>query len=97
MLKFKFKFKFKFKMERKGADNWTEEWSEPPTSAAELDLWRVYLTLWKDTGSTPPGIFVRGWMIKHGTPSKANDPKGYFKLALEAYLFIDGKPRKASS
>lgn len=76
---------------------WTEDWLEPPSSLEQVELWKLYLVIWKDAHLTPPGTIVRNWLQKHGLPAKENDPKGHFKAALSSFAFQDNKLRKAAS
>lgn len=87
--------KFKFKMS--SVIRWTEDWLQPPSSLEQVELWKLYLVIWKDAHLTPPGTIVRNWLQQHGLPAKENDPKGHFKAALSSFAFQDNKLRKAAS
>lgn len=46
---------------------WKNTWEEPPQTADELFMWRVYTRCWDDIGARAPGIWVVNWMRRDQT------------------------------
>ena len=68
------------------ASTWVEEWTVPPINEEQLECWRIYTVVWNECQLTPPGWYVRRWLLSYGLPSSNGYTDRYFKRALDVYM-----------
>lgn len=68
-------------------NNWIDNWTVPPTTEEQLDLWRIYSVVWRECELTPPGYWVRRWLQRYGNPTPENHLDRFFQSAIEIYMY----------
>ncbi len=67
--------------------DWILDWTDPPTSTQQLDCWILYIAIWEEAQLTPAGFYINRWLKNLGWPGGANDPTGFYQLALDRFLY----------
>lgn len=68
---------------------WKEDWTFPPSSEEELQLWIYYLCIWSEAQLTAPGYYVHRW-LKMGyfkCPPEKEEEFKWARWAIEKYCY----------